>query len=109
MSLAAVGRSAVMLTGAAAIAQVIGFARQLYFAAQVGVSGELDALLIALATTIALVAILTTGVRTAMVPAYAGVKKEHGPAGARRNVPGSRQPHGGGFGPARSNRDPPRP
>ncbi len=84
VSLAAVGRSAVILTGGTIIAQFIGFARQLFFAAEVGISSELDALFIGLAMPMAMVAVLTAGVRTAFVPAYTGTKRERGATGARQ-------------------------
>jgi putative peptidoglycan lipid II flippase len=86
ISLAAVGRSALVLAGATVIAQVIGFARQLFFAAEVGVSAELDALFIGLAMPMAMLVILTAGVRTAIIPAYARVKRERGAMGARHLV-----------------------
>lgn len=75
-----------MLTGATFVVQVIGFARQLFLAAEVGISSGLDALLIALAAPLALVGILTAGVGVAIVPAYAEVKDERGAADARRLV-----------------------
>ena len=84
VSLAAVGRAAVILTGGTVVAQVIGFARQLYFAAQVGASSELDALFIGLAVSMAVVGILTAGVRTAIVPAYTETKRQRGGVEARQ-------------------------
>ncbi len=86
MSLAAVGRSAVILTGGTVIAQAIGFVRQLFFAAEVGATSELDALFIGLAMPLAMVGVLTAGVHMAIVPAYTGTKRESGSTGARRLV-----------------------
>ena len=70
VSLRAVGRSALILTGAAGVVQVIGIARELFVAAQVGISSSLDALLIALVLPTTLAGVLTTGTVTALVPAY---------------------------------------
>lgn len=86
VSLAAVGRTTLMLTGAAFIVQVIGFARQLFLAAEIGITSALDALLIALAAPLALAGILTAGVAVAIVPAYAEARDEHGSSAARRLV-----------------------
>jgi putative peptidoglycan lipid II flippase len=84
VSLAAVGRSTFVLAGAAAIVQAIGFARQLFLAAEVGISSGLDALLIAIAAPLALAGIATAGVRVAMVPAYLDAKAELGSSDAKR-------------------------
>ena len=86
VSLAAVGRTTLLLTGSAVIVQVIGFARLLFLAAEVGIASGYDALLIALAAPLALVGILTAGLSTAMVPAYAEAKEEQGSQAARRLV-----------------------
>lgn len=75
-----------MLTGAALVVQIIGFVRQLFLAAEIGISSALDALLIALAAPLALAGILTAGVAVAIVPAYAEIKDERGPTDARRLV-----------------------
>ncbi len=83
-SLAAAGRATLVLTGGAVIVQAIGFARQLFLAAEVGISSALDALLIALAAPYVLVAVLSVGVTIAMVPAYARAKDEYGAVAARR-------------------------
>lgn len=85
-SLAAAGRATIVLTGGTVIVQIIGFARQLFLAAEVGIASSLDALLIALAAPSALVAILSVGVTTAIVPAYAEAKGEIGIVAARRLV-----------------------
>ena len=84
VSLAVVGRTTLLLTGSAVIVQVIGFARLLFLAAEVGITSGYDAMLIALAAPLALVGILTAGVSTAIVPAYAEVKDERGLLDARR-------------------------
>ena len=85
-SLAAAGRATLLLTGGTVLVQAIGFVRQLFLAAEVGIASALDALLIALAAPAALVAVLSVGVTTAIVPAYVQAKDEHGDAAARRLV-----------------------
>ncbi len=86
VSLAAVGRTTLLLTGSAVVVQIIGFARLLFLAAEVGIANAYDALLIALAAPLALVGILTAGLSTAIVPAYAEAKEEQGSRAARRLV-----------------------
>jgi putative peptidoglycan lipid II flippase len=83
-SLASVARPALLLAGAAVAAQVIGLVRELYLAARVGISIELDALLIGLVLPAILSNILTSGVATALVPAYLDVRRTRGPDDARR-------------------------
>jgi len=84
VSLASVGRSAALLTGAAAAVQVLGIARELFLAAQVGISTEFDALLVALVLPATLSNVLTAGLSTALVPAYIEARSSHGALGARR-------------------------
>jgi putative peptidoglycan lipid II flippase len=86
ISLAAVGRSALILTGGAAMVQLIGFFRQLFMAAEVGITSELDAFLIGMAAPLAAAGVLVAGVQVALVPAYAAVKSERGEAEARHLV-----------------------
>ena len=83
-SLAAAGRATIILTGGMVVVQIIGLGRQLFLAAEVGISSEFDALLIALSMPAATVAILTVGVTTAMVPAYVEAKETKGEDAARR-------------------------
>jgi putative peptidoglycan lipid II flippase len=84
LSLEAVARSAVILTGGAAVAQVLGIVRELFLAAQVGVSSRLDALLIALVLPTTLAGVLTSGTITALVPAYLEARSASGVDDARR-------------------------
>lgn len=84
VSLASVGRSVVILTGATAAVQVLGVVRELFLAAQVGISSDFDALLIGLVLPATLSSVLTAGVSTALVPAYFEARSSHGLAGARR-------------------------
>jgi Uncharacterized membrane protein, putative virulence factor len=84
LSLRAVGRSVAILTGAAALAQVLGIARELFVAAQVGISGDLDALFIAVVLPTTLAGVLTSGTVTALVPAYLEARDAHGREAARR-------------------------
>ena len=70
LSLLAVGRSAAILTGGTIVAQLLGFAREFYLAATIGVSSGLDAFLIALVVPITLAGAITTGTTRALVPVY---------------------------------------
>lgn len=84
LSLYSVGRAATILTGGALAAQVLGVARELFLATQIGASAQLDALLIALVLPLALPGVLTSGVITALVPAYLEVREVGGIVEARR-------------------------
>jgi putative peptidoglycan lipid II flippase len=84
LSLHSVGRSALIMTGGAAAVQVLAILRELFLAAQVGASAELDALLIALVLPTALPGVLTSGVTTALVPAYLEAREAGGVREARR-------------------------
>ena len=70
LSLLAVGRSAAILTGGTIVAQLLGFAREFYLAATIGVSSGLDAFLIALVVPMTLAGAITTGTTRALVPVY---------------------------------------
>ena len=70
LSLLAVGRSAAILTGGTTVAQLLGFAREFYLAATIGVSSGLDAFLIALVVPMTLAGAITTGTTRALVPVY---------------------------------------
>jgi putative peptidoglycan lipid II flippase len=83
-SLASVGRSAIILTGATAGVQVLAIVRELFLAAKVGVSPDFDALLIGMVLPTTLANILTSGPSTAMVPAYLDARAAGGPGDARR-------------------------
>jgi putative peptidoglycan lipid II flippase len=83
-SLRSVGRSALLLTASTAVVQALGVARELFVAAQVGVSSRLDALLIALILPTALASLLTSGMVTALVPAYLNALRSRGRDEARR-------------------------
>lgn len=82
-SLRAVGRSAIVLTGGTIAVQIIGIVRELYIAAQVGVSRDLDAFLIALVLPTTLSGVLTSGMVTAIVPAYVETRDTLGRRAAR--------------------------
>jgi putative peptidoglycan lipid II flippase len=84
LSLRSVGRSALILTGSTAAIQVLAIVRELFVAAKVGISTELDAMLIALVLPITLSGVLTTGTVTALVPAYLTARETRGPDAARR-------------------------
>jgi putative peptidoglycan lipid II flippase len=80
----AVGRSALILTGAAAAIQVIGIVRELFIAANVGIAPELDAMLVVLFLPTTLATVVTSGVVRAIVPAYLEARTNAEPAVARR-------------------------
>lgn len=83
-SLRRVGRSALILTGGSLAVQLVALGRELFVAAQVGLSRELDALLIALVLPLSLSGVLTSGTITALVPAYLEARSSAGPRQARR-------------------------
>ena len=84
LSFRAIGRSAAILTGAAAGVQLLGVVREVFVAAQVGLSPEYDALLVALILPTTLAGVLTAGTVTAMVPAYLEVRDNRSRDEARR-------------------------
>jgi putative peptidoglycan lipid II flippase len=79
-----VARSAVTLTGGAIATQALGAVRELFLAANVGATGALDAVLIALVLPGALAGVLTAGIVRAIVPAYLEVEHTSGRDRARR-------------------------
>lgn len=83
-SLRAVGRSALILTSGSFAVQLVSVSRELFVAAQVGLSRELDAFLIALVLPLTLSGVLTSGTVTALVPAYIDARGTHGLVRARR-------------------------
>jgi len=84
VSLASVGRSALILTGATAAVQVLGIVRELFLAARIGISPDFDALLIGLVLPATLSSVLTSGIQTALVPAYVEARTSRNLADARR-------------------------
>ena len=86
MSFVSIGRSAAILTVAAAVVQVIAVVREVFVAAQVGVSSDYDALLIALVIPTTFAGALTAGTVTALVPAYLEARAQTGREDARRLV-----------------------
>lgn len=83
ISLARVGRSAAVLGSAAIVAQILTLVRELYLAANVGISAQFDALLVGVALPMQLATVLRGGAVRALVPAYVEAKLTHGPVGAR--------------------------
>lgn len=79
-----VARSAVTLTGGAVATQALGAARELFLAANIGATGALDAVLIALILPGALAGVLTSGIVRAIVPAYLEAEQAGGRALARQ-------------------------
>ena len=84
VSLASVGRAAFVLTSATAGVQVLAIVRELFLAANAGVSADLDALLIGVVLPTTMANILTSGPSTAMVPAYLDARASGGLPDARR-------------------------
>jgi putative peptidoglycan lipid II flippase len=84
LSLAAVGRSAFVLSSAAAVSQVLAVVRELFLARNVGLSSSLDALIIGMTLPTTLALAYRGGATRAMVPAYVQAKLDHGLSGARR-------------------------
>jgi putative peptidoglycan lipid II flippase len=82
-SLARVGRSAFILSAAAAVSQVVAIVRELFLANEEGLSASLDALIIGVTLPITLALALRGGATRALVPAYVEAKQSHGPRGAR--------------------------
>ena len=58
--------------------------RELFLAAQVGISADFDAVLIGLVLPATLSSVLTAGISTALVPAYIDARSSHGIVGAKR-------------------------
>ncbi len=86
LSFLSIGRSAAILTVAAGVVQVIAVVREVFVAAQVGVSSDYDSLLIALVIPTTFAGALTAGTVTALVPAYLEARAETGREDARRLV-----------------------
>jgi len=83
-SLRTVARSAAILTGGTAAAQVVAILRELFVAANVGLSGEYDAVLIALVIPMTLATVATSGIVTALIPGYVDLQRERGREQASR-------------------------
>jgi len=71
-------RTAVLLTAAGLVGQVFTLVRELFVAAKVGVSQDLDALLIAAVAPLILSSLLASGTTAAIVPSYLALKHERG-------------------------------
>jgi putative peptidoglycan lipid II flippase len=84
LSFRSISRSAAILTGAAVGVQAIAIVREVFVAAQVGLSSGYDALLIALVIPTTFAGVLTAGTVTALVPAYMEVREGRGRQEARR-------------------------
>jgi len=83
LPLRSIAGAAAVLVGGTAAAQVLGIARELFVASQIGLSRDLDALLIALTLPTTLAGALSSGTGTALVPAYAAIRSERGDRPAR--------------------------
>jgi putative peptidoglycan lipid II flippase len=80
--LAKAGRATAGLTLATSVGQIAAIGRDLFVAAQVGLSADLDALLLAAAVPIAFAGFLTSGPQTALVAALTGLSSRRGDARA---------------------------
>jgi putative peptidoglycan lipid II flippase len=81
-----VGGSTALLTAAAFGGQIAGLLRELYVAFRIGPTASLDALLVALVLPVLVSGLLTSGIRTALVPAHAEIAATRGSAAAQRFV-----------------------
>ena len=79
-----VARSAFTLTGGAVAVQFLGVIRELFLAAKVGATADLDAVLIALVLPATLAGVITSGIVRALVPAYLETAEIGGREEARR-------------------------
>jgi putative peptidoglycan lipid II flippase len=84
LSPGAVGRSSLIVGAGVGGAQVVGIVRELYLAGHVGLSGDLDALLIALGLTTLAAGLITSGASGALVPIYLEARTTNGREDARR-------------------------
>lgn len=84
LSPGAVGRSSVIVGAGVGGAQIVGIVRELYLAGNVGLSGELDALLISLGLTTLVSGLITGGASGALVPIYLQARVTNGMEDARR-------------------------
>ena len=81
-----VGGTTALLTVAAFGGQIAGLIRELYIAFKVGPSASLDALLVAAVLPVLISGLLTSGIRSALVPAHAQIARDHSTADAQRFV-----------------------
>jgi len=80
----AVGRSSLVLILSIGAAQAVGIVRELYLAAQVGLTGSLDAVLIALLLPTLIAGIAAGGAGGALIPVYLEARSTIGREDARR-------------------------
>ncbi|MEW6224333.1 MAG: lipid II flippase MurJ [Chloroflexota bacterium] len=77
-------KAAALLTAAGLVGQVFTLIRELFVANQVGVSQDLDALLVATVAPVMLAGLLASGTAAAIVPGYVGVRLSAGRPAADR-------------------------
>jgi putative peptidoglycan lipid II flippase len=77
-------RAAAVLTVAGLVGQVFTMVRELFVAAKVGISSDLDALLVAAVVPMMFAGLLASGASAAIVPGYLATTREHGHATAER-------------------------
>jgi putative peptidoglycan lipid II flippase len=88
LSLRAIGTSTAVLAVASLLAQVFTLGRELFVASQVGTSGDLDSLLVAVVAPTILSGLIVSGATVAIVPARAAVLEREGAIASRRFVGG---------------------
>jgi putative peptidoglycan lipid II flippase len=84
LSPGAVGRASIIVGAGFTGAQAVGIVRELFLASHVGLSGDLDALLVSLGLTTLASGLITGGASGALVPIYLEARAEHGREDARR-------------------------
>lgn len=77
-------KAAVVLTVGGLLGQVFTLTRELFVAGKVGVSANLDALLVAAVAPVMCAALLASGTTAAIVPSYLAARREHGRLMANR-------------------------
>jgi putative peptidoglycan lipid II flippase len=84
LSPSSVGRSSFIVGAGFAGAQAVGLVRELWLAGHIGLSGDLDALLVAIGLTTLAAGLITGGASGALVPLYLEARTRHGMDDARR-------------------------
>ena len=85
-SLGALGRTTLLLGVATVVGQLFVLGRELVVGARVGLSSELDALLVTLVPTLMIATVLSNGTSAALIPAYLGAKSSTDPQAGGRLV-----------------------
>ena len=78
LRMGSLGRTTALVTAGGLVGQIFAAIRTLFVGAQVGVSPELDALLVAQVMPVIVGAVIASGLRQATVPAYLGISASRG-------------------------------